>query len=116
MNTVLDDTNRRAKNIDVVNELVLQYFVNREIAGNKGVPDVFQQWILSLLSDTRFLLHRGSSHLIIDLSYGNYISELTAQQKEKLLQAINALQAVIKIESNLKHYLFELKEKLNNAL
>ena len=114
MNTTLANSDQKAKNMDAVAESVFQYFVDRAVAGSKGVPVVFQQWVVSLLSNAEFLLHRGSSHLIIELTYGTYISELTVQQKKELSQVIDT--CLLPMESTLKHYLFELKNKLNKAL
>jgi hypothetical protein len=114
MNTTLANSDQKAKNMDAVAESVFQYFVDRAVAGSKGVPVVFQQWVVSLFSNAEFLLHRGSSYLIIELTYGTYISKLTAQQKKELSQAIDT--CLLPIESTLKHYLFELKDALNKAL
>ena len=114
MNTTLANSDQKAKNMDAVAESVFQYFVDRAVAGSKGVPVVFQQWVVSLFSNAEFLLHRGSSHFIMGLSYCAYISKLTVQQKKELSQAIDT--CLLPIESNLEHYLFELKDALNKAL
>ena len=110
LNLALKAKKQKAKDMDSVVEMVFSYFVNRKVLGFKGVPDDFESWVLSLLSNKVFLLHRGSWHLINELSYGSFLTELTHEQRKRLLQLLCKLE--LPMEANVEQYIFELKTQL----